>query len=77
MDDLNNTDLRTVVILALSSEDEATAFSKGKLFDILALLGITISKIARDSNLSIDEVLSLINEQESQLERLRKRKKGE
>lgn len=77
MDGLHNNNINALVILAVSANNDAFAFSKGDLPDILALLGSAISKIAKISNLSIEEILYIINDNETLLARHRKRKEGE
>lgn len=77
IDEMNNTDIKALVILAINTKNEATAFSKGDLRDILSLLGTTISKIAEVSGLSIDEICYIISDCEKLYERRRKRKEGE
>lgn len=77
MDELRNNDIRALVILAVNTKEEATAFSKGDLHDLLALLGTTISKIAQLSGLSIEEICYMVADIKSTCERHRKRKEGE
>lgn len=77
LDELNNNDIKSLVILAVSAKNDAIAFSKGNLPDILALLGAAISNTAKVSGLSIEEILYIINDNETLLERHRKRKEGE
>jgi len=76
INELDNANIKALVILAVSTKDDATAFSKGDLRDILSLLGTTISKIAEVSGLSIEEICYIISNCEK-LFRHRKRKEGE
>ena len=77
IDELDNANIKALVILAANTKHEATAFSKGDLRDILALLGTTISKIAEVSGLSVEEICYIISDSEKLYERRRKRKEGE
>lgn len=77
IDELDNANIKALVILAVNTKNEATSFSKGDLSDILALLGTTISKIAEVSGLSIDDICYIIRDNEKLFKRNRKRKEGE
>ena len=73
IDELNNANIKALVILALNTKNEATSFSKGDLPDILALVGTTISKISEITGLSIEDICYIIRDNEN----LFKRKEGE
>ena len=77
IDELDNINIKALVILAVNTKNEATSFSKGDLRDILALLGTTISKIAEVSGLSVEEICYIISDSENLINRHRKRKEGE
>ena len=73
IDELDNANIKALVILALNTKNEATSFSKGDLPDILALLGTTISKISEITGLSIEDICYIIRDNKN----LFKRKEGE
>lgn len=77
INEMNNTDIKALIILAVNTKNEATSFSKGAISDILALLGATISKIAEVSGLSVEEICYIISDSENLYKRNRKRKEGE
>ena len=72
IDELDNANIKALVILAVNTKNEETAFSKGDMRDILALLGTIISKIAEISGLSVEEICYIISDTEKLFKRKRK-----
>lgn len=64
VNDLKEEGIRAIIILAANVDFEGCAFTKGELPDVLALIGIALSRASKVSGIPLKDLLKMIEKNE-------------
>lgn len=76
VDELKENGIEAIMIFAVSDDFNGIAFTKGRMSDVLAMIGQAISRTAKASGVPVDVLLADIRENEKFIEAL-ERKEGD
>jgi len=71
-EELRNNGIEALLIMGVNTQLDCFEFTKGDIPSILSLLGSALSTLSKTTEFTLEELLSMIYENETILEQLRK-----